>query len=1206
MKYKITNRNIMSGGEIPKINIPFTEGLSKTERTNQMNITGPLYFNLNKNPIISEDDTIYNYDFAYKPDSNVLKMDNNLNLNPTTNNIGDIQSIEPIDPTNKLIFLNNIEIPYYLGKIHTNKTFFGNIKFLFQYVQINQEESDPKKRVIILQQEDDVIKFINSLFNISDEGRFLIGINQRLENPIDKFIFINKFYELLDMITWFPPDISEENIRTPGFVSIPTSTNNIPKDKLKQILQDNNIIELIKFYSNSKSNYTVQFCEKNLDDKTLGLELKIRYIQMLSQIDYVLTKLKSIFTSDTDTEPDKINLINLLDLYKGYNGVFLSETTKNSNENTLICKNLASINKINLTVRPNYDKILSDIVSEIFEIKKVCLKIFNWPIAYNINNYDIYLDMILLLSYFDLRVNSTQIKKGKNLNALPINKVRAYENLLGNKKSINITEQKFIETETFLSNQGVGPEINTNTPQVNLTDEFGITFPACVENTLFQLVKFLFWDYDEESYDLNKMNLSTDNYFRSIMEEFVKTSVQNEQIFREFVKPIIGLPKIDYMKKSNGIDYELNALSENIVKLLTLGLKNSIQNIYNIKNNGLVDYFNSFNDDLEFINKTIQNNNYELEYDNTNNNESKLILKYKGDAVLILTMNPNMHGDVSKPKKENFDFNLINSSIKNFYFYLNSYHDANIRYNYNYDPEFELIDVNEFINTKGQDSPYFNTDKIYWLNFIDSIDNFVDVGKISNITNSQDDTMLYCELVLNVIDNIFTTTYTKNKIYIVNYNYKLLYDYLKTVLKYPIKEFSKSYNNLTSLLSTYPKSLELKPEILYDFNVVQLMSALVIICNIEGLIHIINKTKSINNDIFFKYNSNGLQPINLFLKQIFNNNDLRYDFFNYNNFVSLVDALIDKDQNVLKFIQENDLQVKSSPHYDEMTSLPLYNILKNLKFIFEKINNNTNRLSLEELSQIINLFVDKHKLILDMYDDLNPLCYYLSIIDFESIYSQNKYFVLSIDDIYLKVPISVLQTENNIIIQENHHTNSLLYKFIYAIYDYKENNYHPYKAKAMVRDNLLIDYFVENKLLIDPKINGNQPVFNMRTDYNDPSLLYMYVQIISESDNFNCNTFKYLYNKELLITNPTPLSCYIKYNGINCDINIIRLLAKEYNGISPLSINSKEFLEIIRKTKEDINDYIDRERGDSRIEMMPLEYILDNYEDFLHHNKYKY
>jgi hypothetical protein len=1196
MKYKIINKNKMSGGKIPKINIPFTEGLSKTERTNQMNITGPLYFNLNKNPIISEDDTIYNYDFAYKPDSNVLQMDNNLNLNPTTNNIGDIQSIEPIDPTNKLIFLNNLEIPYYLGKIHTNKTFFGNIKFLFQYVQINQEESDPQKRVITLQQEDDVIKFINSLFNISDEGRFLIGINQRLENQIDKFIFINKFYELLDMITWQPPDISEENIRTFRFVSIPTCTINIPKEKLKKILQDDNIIELIKLYSNSKSNYTVQFCEKYLDDKTLGLELKIRYIQMLLQIDHVLTKLKSIFTSDTDDEPDKINLINLLDLYKGYNSVFLSETTKNSNENTLICKNLASINKINLIVRPEYNKILSDVVSEIFEIKKVCLKITNWPIAYDIDEYYIKLDMILLLSYFDLRVNSTQIKKGKNLNALPINKVRAYENLLGNNKSIDITDQELIETETFLSNQGVGPEINTNTPQVNLTDEFGISFPACVENTLFQLVKFLFWDYDNESYDLNKMNLQTDNYFRSIMEEFVKTEVQNEQILREFVKPIIGLPKIDYMKKSNGIDYELNALSENIVKLLTLGLKNSIQNIYNIKNNGLVDYFNSFNDDLEFINKTIQNNNYELEYDNTNNNESKLILKYKGDAVLILTMNPNMHGDVSKPKKENFDFDLINSSVKNFYFYLNSYHDANIRYNYNYDPEFELLDVKQFINTNGQDSPYFNSDKIYWLNFIDSIDNFVNVDKIPNMRRYQkDDIMLYCELVLNVIDNIFTKTYTKNNIYIVNYNYKLLYDYLKAVIKFPIKQFSKSYNNLTSLLSTYPKSLELKPEIQYDFNVVQLMSALVILCNTEGLIHIINKTKSINNDILFKYNSNGLQPINLLLKQIFNNNNLRDDFFNYNNFVSLVDALIDKDQNVLKFIQENDLQVKSSPNYNEITSLPLYNILNNLKFIFEKLLDN-NRLSLEELSQIINLFVDKHKSILDMYDDINPLSYYITTIDIEFIYSGDKY-LYSNNDIYLKVPISVLQTENNIIIQHFKHTNSLLYKFIYAIYYYKELNYRSNKAKAMMRDNLLIDYFVENKLLIDPKINGNQPVFNMRTNYNDPSLLYMYVQIISKSDNFNCNTFKYLYNKELLIMNPTPLSCYIEYNGINCDINIIRLLAKEYNGISPLSINSKKFLRIIRKIKEDIYDYIDRERGDSRIEMRPLLHILDNYED---------
>ena len=42
------------------------------------------------------------------------------------------------------------------------------------------------------------------MFNISNQPALLdelIGINMKLDNPIDKFIFVNKFYQLLDILS---------------------------------------------------------------------------------------------------------------------------------------------------------------------------------------------------------------------------------------------------------------------------------------------------------------------------------------------------------------------------------------------------------------------------------------------------------------------------------------------------------------------------------------------------------------------------------------------------------------------------------------------------------------------------------------------------------------------------------------------------------------------------------------------------------------------------------------------------------------------------------------------------------------------------------------------------------------------------------------------------------------------------------------------
>ena len=175
MKYKIIN---FHGGKIPQIN-----DIDTKSQVELMNKIGPLYFNYYKNPIKDISNNYYEYDFNYNPDSIQLLIDSNLNLNPILGNNSELLSdkIPIIDDKYRVIKVNGREIPYYYGLFHNHKKIFANIKFLFQYVSVVESKNDPlKKDIFIIKQEKDIIKFIDGLFNISNELKVLIGINQRL------------------------------------------------------------------------------------------------------------------------------------------------------------------------------------------------------------------------------------------------------------------------------------------------------------------------------------------------------------------------------------------------------------------------------------------------------------------------------------------------------------------------------------------------------------------------------------------------------------------------------------------------------------------------------------------------------------------------------------------------------------------------------------------------------------------------------------------------------------------------------------------------------------------------------------------------------------------------------------------------------------------------------------------------------------------
>ncbi len=1153
MKYRVANN--IKGGFIPKIN---TE-MPKNKR-DQMNVLAPLYFNTNKDPIISEDNTMYNYGFNYLPSSRVLQIDKNLDLNLTSKNLAHIVS-NPAQDSNRVLIVNGMEIPYYLGKFHNRKKLFGRIKSLFEYVKIEIVEGQVVKTPIWMER--DVIDLINSMFNISDTSQDLIGINQRLENPIDKYIFINKFYEFLEMITWRPgliEEISEEFLNNPTFRNIKIVNTN---DQIKKFITENNIIGLINYYK--QKNSKVEFNTKVYGSLKKPDE-KRNYIQIIRIIDYFYGKLNEIFTDDVTREGDgeKINLINLIDLYTGYNPVFLNETNIRDNNNLLLCKNLESIEKTNKTSK-GFNYLMGDLVIELIELVGTLEKIKNWEISKSINTPELKLHIILILSYFDLRLKNNQIKQGTNLNALPINKTAAKNNLFGSGHSIDYREstkynsEELVNTESFIKLEGTGPIINDRSPVVYIkvikgTKEFTINFPACVENCILQLCKYLFWDFEKSTYDIEKLDLPENNFIQSIIAKIISNpnNEEDDELIEEFVEPLIDLDSVDYVNNNwwgKTVDYELNANSQNVLKILRFILTSSVDEISN-KGRFKRKYTDDEEEDLEFLNEFLSEYDFEIE------SEPKFILKYDEVPVLELKLDNDEHASVFKPS--NTEISTIYPNVKNFYNYLLFSIDESVRSDYRIYNDIILTDQIDV--SKDIDENYISTSKIFWLNFIEDFTGF------GYIDISEDLRPIFNIKMTEYLHRLINKNFTKSKIPLYKININLMYYLIAFSLNVDFDTNESVYN----LINT--EYIDRDPDILnrsitgYN-NIYYYVLKNTNYKYMNSLTKLFNRLKQIDERKLYLYDKNEYQPIQLMIKLL--NFDLIFrSEESIINFIELAKSLIDSTEYVLTNIRDGDIDDMINPELKDINSIPLYLFFtdpkdidleynKNLIEIWSNAKDLVPELKLETLEQIIGIFIDSKRVILNKYEPSVLECYiknsvsnYIQLVKYEY-YPKEKL------DSYLTIPIRSLQTPRNLIESE---TGISLFYYVINICQRKKYD-----------TVLIINHFVSNSLL---NINSEENYCEIIKIYpqGSPSILYIYVNEFTES-NFDHRVFTQLYCKELLVTDKlTPLNIYVVKNFLNVDITILELLSRIHEGKNPICISNKIITTIMEFSKDDNPD----------------------------------
>ncbi len=1194
-KYRIINNNLF-GGTVPKINptkSTVVKDLSdKNNKIEFMNISGPLYFNLERNPIVQDQDNIsfYEYNYTYPQDNLTYLIDNNLNLNKRPKLISEYekqqkkkkfeqskkrtrhQIITTIDSVfkdnNRVIQINGQDIPYYLGKFHNDKKLFGRLKLLFQLYVKKDFNSE---NYVEYKQENKVLDLINSLFIIAqDEQRNyeLININKKLENPIDKYIFISKFYELLEILTWECPITSIESMSSILFINISVELRTKKNSELQNIIQKEDFSGLIRYYNNSSNGYEVKFFKKFIDEDTFLSPIeKIQYIKMLCIIDHTISKLNFLFTLDTESNPDKINLANLQDLYQTYKTIFTNEINTSFSDNLKICKNIEAINKTNMknTQDKNLKELILNETSELVNFHKTLQSIKDPGLSIDIQ--DLNLDMILVLSYFDLRMQNYQINIGKYLDALPLNRTKIFTNLFGNGRSYESTNSIIINTEKFLNKYGFGPKIIQVSPVVNFPD-LNIDFSACVEHSILQFLKFLFWDDDKKKYDINYLELPHDNFLRKFMQEFIKTQNESDEIIRMFIRPLINLKHIDYVSpKSEKKYYELNATPDNFVRIVLLLLRTSETDIMS-KPHVSKDTLES---NIQKINKIIGKINYKINISSTSEifADVNLFKIIEEQDILVLKVNlaQGAHGGASKPSF--VDPEQINPNIKNFvsYLLLKSNIEGYEIYTGKYFPT--LISQDIYKSTGNIVSKYFNSDNIYWINFIDFIDLYY---KNSFEPDEQSEFNLK---FVDVISQIVLTPNNKN-ITIINSSLKYVLDYIILLSLIKIEDKPEFYEKIIKYLLSKTNILDYE----FDYrskkyNIFQhYIDFYIGNYNLDSLILFANTFSQINNSKLYDYTDINNRPINIFIT------NYTYDFNHiygvgeesiiqvYNKINKIIESLIDEEEKVL-FEAIGDNQ-----------KLPLYIYVSNFKNLintikYKRFSDDVDKEIIIEtiLVKFFNTLIDKNKYVLELTS--SPLVYFVD----KNFSGQTD---LDIDkkyiDYLIKIPINFLQTKTNIIFNYVVSEKTIETSVIY----YAFNNMIKYQSITNF-NNLFIqnlNYFIQNKLLIDSDIQGNQSVLNYKLDgFN--SLLGYYVEMFSES-NFVPEVFMQLYNKSLLVLNPALIFSYFNnpntWVNINSRLNInediIKLLIKDYEGESPLSLQLndcypiKYFLIKLNKIKE--------------------------------------
>jgi hypothetical protein len=587
--------NKIIGGKIPNY-------LDKSELILDTDKNKLLSYNvLNMNTNITVIDTNNNI-IRYSDSGVIYKLNNDFELEKV---IEPIENIKPIMDysiiINKAFKINGINYPYYY-------IFYDDkFKFINNLLSLNIDETNK------------IREFISKLFLIdkNDSNKIVRIVNT--PNLFNKYIFINKFKFLLellfknytnitniddeiledvknnsietitkyvsdsimrinaDTLRRLNPDKSDEEIRREKIengVQERLKLNTIKEQKLIEILNKNiklmvNDCDILKSISELIRTTNMLPSKDKLTLEKLELD---KYERFYNKFYYIRKSLKTIFNSS------KLNLINLSDLQKFQDIIVKSYNHHIKNEaerNELFIRSLIRFNEnylnknINDDKKNDYNIYLFDEIVEIFNYINY-IELINTQFITGYTKYRLPLDdmindlaMVVILSYFHKRVFFNKTLNINGFDSFPINQNSTLNDL-------------FSENTTIPINDTIKSFYISELPSYYLykTVNFGgHQYSDCVENTVLQFIKTFFWFGPVKKYDITKM---INPKLKLIFENYIIKDLEDtNECKNELLLLLNNIDTIEF-KHNDGIKSEIISTYKNIILCINYLLTNCI------------------------------------------------------------------------------------------------------------------------------------------------------------------------------------------------------------------------------------------------------------------------------------------------------------------------------------------------------------------------------------------------------------------------------------------------------------------------------------------------------------------------------------------------------------------------------------------------------------------------------------------------------
>jgi len=621
------------GGKIPNYNSDENSPVLEFSESLHIEKALPLIYNTDLVSIVDSssnfilaNNSIESQDKYYTLDNNLFATLVNDSIEPHCFN----NSFDVVDYIYKTIVINEYYIPFYYCLL--NK--FRIIEGIYKVINSPRYES--------------LKKIFKELFKIDVSNNTFIGINVK-ENIIDKYIFINKFQQILEIISknnYSNQRTVETDQKIIQNIRNAFDSNKNIYDKLKIMLDSYGILEELKFID--------------------VLSTNPEYVYCFYKVKYIREELYKIFNLGGRESSSKINFSNLVDQYDVLASIFSinKEVGKYHEYKQQIYKKLQKYNQGN--EEKNIKKKFINEIIKIYKYSEELNKLRDYTGLEHLN-----LNILLLLIYFYIRITKTTIIEIFETHAFPINPKKCLDNLVLLDTGENLPLESRSISDISLHKLCV---LSDNLPEIFSDVDVTvneINYRNCVESSILQLTKLLFWNFDNGKYELSNSVLKKNNLLHNFMNLYIKKNKEDNDINRKFCIILSKIENISYIKNHS---HEVNSNLENIIKIIYFLLTTTVAGVreesgvikfrfddYINENKMLVKKASCGSNDvlLDEINKIISPLYVELKL----NNETELVFVYNRVEYIKIIISP-YHSSVEEIIKLDIeDFKNIGTRV---------------------------------------------------------------------------------------------------------------------------------------------------------------------------------------------------------------------------------------------------------------------------------------------------------------------------------------------------------------------------------------------------------------------------------------------------------------------------------------------------------------------------------------------------------------